>query len=100
MHPLLPPRIRHLCLVQGLANNGTKAAALGLEASVDMDNMCSKNADGNWTYQHIEEAVADGQYRVQSTVKSAECRVQCNTVQCRAVQCSALQCTGDQAPHR
>jgi beta-glucosidase-like glycosyl hydrolase len=44
----------------GLAANGTHAAALGLEASVDMDNMCSTNADGKWTYQHIEEAVAAG----------------------------------------
>jgi len=44
----------------GLAANGTEAAALGLEAGVDMDNMCSTNADGKWTYQHIEEAVAAG----------------------------------------
>ena len=44
----------------GLAANGTHAAALGLEASVDMDNMCSTNADGKWSYQHLEEAVAAG----------------------------------------
>ena len=35
-------------------------AALGLEAGVDMDNMCSKNDDGTWTYQHIEQALAEG----------------------------------------
>ena len=25
-----------------------------------MDNMCSKNDDGTWTYEHIEAAVAAG----------------------------------------
>ena len=44
----------------GLAADPVHAAALGLEASVDMDNMCSTNADGKWTYQHIEEAVHAG----------------------------------------
>ena len=44
----------------GLAPNSTVAAALGLEAGVDMDNMCSKNDDGTWTYEHIEAAVAAG----------------------------------------
>ncbi len=44
----------------GLASNSTHAAALGLEASVDMDNMCGKNDDGTYTYEHIEEAVKQG----------------------------------------
>jgi hypothetical protein len=41
----------------GLARNSTAAAALGLEASVDMDNMCSQNADGTWTYQVTKSRV-------------------------------------------
>jgi beta-glucosidase len=44
----------------GLAVDSKHAAALGLEASVDMDNMCGTNADGTYTYEHIEEAVAAG----------------------------------------
>ena len=44
----------------GLATNSSGAAALGLEAGVDQDNMCSFNADGTFTYEHIEEAVAEG----------------------------------------
>jgi beta-glucosidase len=44
----------------GLAPNSTVAAALGLEAGVDMDNMCGRNNDGTWTYEHIEAAVASG----------------------------------------
>ena len=44
----------------GLASNSSQAAALGLEASVDMDNMCSFNPDGTFTYENIEAAVAEG----------------------------------------
>ena len=47
-------------LIKWFGVNSTAAAALGLEAGVDMDNMCGKNDDGQWTYQHIEAAVAAG----------------------------------------
>ena len=40
--------------------NSTVSAALGLEAGVDMDNMCGKNDDDTWAYQHVESAVALG----------------------------------------
>ena len=45
----------------GLAADSEGAAALGMAATVDMDNMCSENADdGAWTYTELLKAVQDG----------------------------------------
>lgn len=45
----------------GLAPDSEHAAALGMGATVDMDNMCSTNADdGAWSYTELQKAVQDG----------------------------------------
>jgi len=44
----------------GLAPDSEHAAALGLNATVDMDNECGPNPDGTYTYWHAGDAVKNG----------------------------------------